>query len=44
VVPLQLVGIIHGPLAQLVWVPMLFFEVPLGFWLIFKGVAMPARA
>jgi hypothetical protein len=44
VVPLQLVGIIHGPLAQLVWVPMLFFEVPLAFWLIFKGVAMPARA
>jgi hypothetical protein len=44
VVPLQLVGSIHGPLAQLVWVPMLFFEVPLGFWLIFKGVAMPVRA
>jgi hypothetical protein len=44
VVPLQLVGILHGTLAQLVWVPMLFFEVPLGVWLIFKGVSAPVRA
>jgi hypothetical protein len=26
------------------WLPMLAFEVPLGLWLIIKGVAMPARA
>jgi hypothetical protein len=43
VVPLEFVGILRGPLTQLVWLPMLAFEVPLGLWLIIKGVAMPPR-
>jgi hypothetical protein len=37
--PLQLAGWLHGPLASLMWLPMLAFEVPLGFWLLAKGVA-----
>jgi len=40
--PLQLVGFLGGPITQLVWLPMLAFEVPLGLWLIIKGVAVPA--
>jgi hypothetical protein len=40
--PLQLVGVLQGTIAQLVWLPMAAFEIPLGFWLIFKGVAGPA--
>ena len=43
VLPLELVGILHGPITQLVWLPMLAFEVPLGLWLLIKGVAMPPR-
>ena len=37
--PLQLGGVLHGPLTQVVWLPMLAFEVPLALWLIIKGVA-----
>jgi hypothetical protein len=29
---------------MMMWLPMLTFEVPLGLWLIIKGVATPARA
>jgi hypothetical protein len=36
--PLQLGGFVHGPITQLVWLPMLVFEVPLGFVLLIKGV------
>jgi hypothetical protein len=39
--PLQLVGILRGPITELMWFPMLAFEVPLGLWLLIKGVAMP---
>jgi len=39
VLPLQLAGFIEG--SFLVWIPMLLFEVPLGFWLIIKGVTAP---
>ena len=42
VLPLQLAGFITGPLTQYVWLPMLAFEVPLGLWLLVKGVATPA--
>ncbi len=42
-VPLQLAGVLTGPITQLIWLPMLLFEVPLGFWLIIKGVAAPRR-
>lgn len=41
--PLQLAGVLHGPITQLIWLPMLLFEVPLGFWLIIRGVAAPQR-
>jgi len=43
ILPLQLVGVLKSPITDLMWVPMLAFEVPLGLWLIIKGVAMPPR-
>ena len=36
--PLQLGGLLSGPVTRLIWFPMLAFEVPLGLWLIIKGV------
>lgn len=44
VIPLQLAGFLSGMVTSLIWLPMLAFEVPLGFWLIFKGVAAPATS
>ncbi|MDQ6893078.1 MAG: DUF4386 domain-containing protein [Acidobacteriota bacterium] len=41
--PLQLAGVVSGPITEYMWFPMLVFEVPLGFWLLIKGAAMPAR-
>lgn len=41
--PLQLAGLLRGPIAQLMWLPMLAFEVPLGLWLLLKGVGAPRR-
>jgi hypothetical protein len=41
--PLQLVGLLRGPLVQWMWLPMFFFEVPLALWFLIKGVALPAR-
>lgn len=43
VLPLQLAGFLRGPITSLVWLPMLAFEVPLGLWLLIKGIAAPAR-
>jgi Domain of unknown function (DUF4386) len=43
VLPLQLVGILHGPITDLMWFPMLAFEVTFALWLLIKGVAMPPR-
>jgi hypothetical protein len=40
--PLELVGVLRGIPAQAMWLPMLVFEVPLGFWLLIKGAAAPA--
>jgi len=40
--PLQLAGFLEGPMTTYMWLPMLAFEVPLGLWLLFKGVATPA--
>jgi hypothetical protein len=40
--PLQLAGFLRGLFTSLMWMPMLAFEVTLAFWLIIKGVAMPA--
>jgi hypothetical protein len=36
--PLQLAGFLRGPVISLMWLPMAAFEVPLGFWLLIKGV------
>jgi hypothetical protein len=41
--PLQIAGILRGLTAQLVWIPMVAFEVPLALWLIVRGVVEPAR-
>jgi uncharacterized protein DUF4386 len=35
--PLQLAGVLSGPITMYVWIPMIFFEVPLGFWWLIKG-------
>jgi hypothetical protein len=36
--PLQIGALLHSPLRELVWLPMAAFEIPLGVWLIVKGV------
>ena len=41
--PLQIVGLLSESIVSLMWLPMLAFEVPLGLWLLIKGVALPAR-
>ena len=41
--PLRLVGALDGAIVQLVWLPMAAFEIPVGIWLIVKGVAPPLR-
>jgi hypothetical protein len=41
VLPAQLIGLLGGPIDFFIWLPMLVFEVVLGFWLLFKGVAGP---
>ncbi len=40
--PLQLAGLLGGPITSFIWLPMLVFEVALALWLIIKGVAAPA--
>ena len=35
--PLQLAGLLGGPVTQFMWLPMLVFEVVLALWLIIKG-------
>ena len=39
--PLNLAGLLRGPVASFMWYPMLLFEVVLALWLIIKGVAPP---
>lgn len=39
--PLQLAGVLRSPVTMLMWLPMAAFEIPLGLWLLIKGVAMP---
>lgn len=41
--PLRLAGWLRGPTTSLMWLPMLAFEVPLGLWLLTRGVAAPTR-
>ncbi|MEO8034653.1 MAG: DUF4386 family protein [Acidobacteriota bacterium] len=38
--PLQLAGVLHGTVTSLIWIPMIAFEVPLGLWLLIKGVSV----
>ncbi len=42
--PLQLAGFLDGPITTYMWLPALAFEVPLGLWLLIKGVATPAHS
>src|SRR5574341_444181 len=37
--PMQLAGVLRGSVAQLIWLPMAAFEIPLALWLLIKGVA-----
>jgi hypothetical protein len=41
--PLRLAGWLQGAITSLIWLPMLAFEVPLGIWLLTRGVAAPVR-
>jgi hypothetical protein len=43
ILPLQLAGVVTGPIAQVVWIPVALFELTLAPWLLIKGVAPPAR-
>jgi hypothetical protein len=40
--PLQLAGLLGGPVPSFMWYPILLFEVVLALWLIIKGVTAPA--
>ncbi len=40
--PLQLAGLLGGPVTSFMWYPILLFEVVLALWLIMKGVTAPA--
>ena len=39
--PLQVAGYVSGAVTQLIWIPMLFFEVPVAIWFLVKGVNAP---
>jgi len=42
--PLRLADVLSGISTQLIWIPMAAFEIPLGFWLLIKGVTnRPSR-
>jgi hypothetical protein len=40
--PLQLVGVLPDSITWFIYLPMAAFEIPLGLWLLIKGVAMSA--
>jgi hypothetical protein len=40
--PLQIAGVLRGSITELMYLPMLAFEILLGLWLLIKGVATPA--
>ena len=40
--PLQLAGLLGGPVTSFMWYPIILFEIVLALWLIIKGVASPA--
>jgi hypothetical protein len=37
---LEMLGLVHGPLTIVPWIPMALFELILGLWLLVKGVAV----
>jgi len=41
--PARIAGLLGGPMAYYVWIPMALFEVTLALWLIIKGAAAPMR-
>ena len=41
--PVQIAGILPRVIAQVMWLPMLAFEVPFGIWLIVKGLSDSKR-
>jgi len=43
ILPMQLAAFVSGKITEYMWFPLLAFEVPLGFWLLIKGAAMPSR-
>lgn len=42
-VPLQLADVLKGPLTGYMWLPMIVFQIPLGLWMLTKGVAPPTN-
>ena len=42
--PLQLAGFLAGAMVNYLWIPMAVFEIPLGLWLIVKGVRNEATS
>lgn len=41
--PLQISGVIAGPVTNYIWIPMAAFEITFAVWLLVKGVAAQAR-
>jgi len=41
--PLQLAGVVRGRVLEITSLPIVFFELPLGVWLIAKGVPAPSQ-
>ena len=42
--PLQLIGVLPDSVTWFIYLPMAAFEIPLGLWLLIKGVAVPASS
>lgn len=41
--PLQLAGFVSADVIKVMWWPLAAYEIPLGFWLIIKGAAVPRK-
>jgi hypothetical protein len=41
--PLQVIGFLKGPMTGYIWLPMVAYQIPLGLWLLIKGVPALAR-
>ena len=39
--PLQIAGLLTGPVSGYLWLPMVAFQISLGLWLLIKGVRTP---